>query len=142
VTPRDGRVFLSEAASSILKNARDGEAISKGDKSMPFDTFLAERIREQLPRQRNLVEKKMFGGLGFMLNGNLLVCVWNESLIVRVGAEDYPEALLEPHVEEFAVTGRAMTGWVLIQPEGIEHEEGLSDWIARAIRFVETLPAK
>ena len=74
----------------------------------------------------------MFGGVGFLLNGNLLVGVWKEALIVRLGPDSYEEALLEPHVKEFNITGRAMKGWIPVEPEGVENDEQLNDWIERA----------
>ena len=67
----------------------------------------------------------MFGGVGFLLNGNLFVGVWNASLIVRLGPEEGEEAINEPHVSHFNITGRAMKGWVLVEPEGIEDDEQL-----------------
>ena len=109
---------------------------------MAFSETLAGRIRRQLARRRNVEEKKMFGGVGFLLNGNLLVGVWKDSLIVRLGAEEADEALKEPHVKEFDITGRAMTGWVLVEPGGIDDDGHLSAWIQRAVNFVRTLPAK
>ena len=84
----------------------------------------------------------MFGGIGFLLNGNMLVGVWKDSLIVRVGADNYDDALLEPHVKEFDITGRPMKGWVLVELEGVESEDQLRNWIRRAAAFVGTLPAK
>ena len=60
----------------------------------------------------------MFGGVGFLLNGNMLVGVWKDSLIARLGPDEGDEALLEPHVKEFDITGRPMKGWVLVEPEG------------------------
>ena len=84
----------------------------------------------------------MFGGVGFLLNGNMLVGVWKDSLIVRLGPEEDDEALKEPHVSEFDITGRAMKGWVLVAPEGVEEDDQLKDWIERATKFVKTLPAK
>ena len=84
----------------------------------------------------------MFGGLCFLLHGNLLVGVWKDALIARLGPEEGEEALREPHVKEFDVTGRAMKGWVLVGPEGVEDDEQLTDWIERAGKFVRTLPAK
>jgi TfoX/Sxy family transcriptional regulator of competence genes len=103
---------------------------------------MAERIRQRLALRKNVEEKKMFGGVGFLLNGNMLVGVWKESLIVRLSAEQGEEALLEPHVKEFDITGRAMKGWVLVEAEGVEDDNSLHDWIQRAMRFVGTLPAK
>ena len=109
---------------------------------MAFDEALAGRIRQRLARRKNVEEKKMFGGIGFLLNGNLLVGVRKDSLIVRLGPEESDEALKEPHVSEFNITGRAMKGWVLVEPEGVEDDDQLKDWIQRAAKFVGALPAK
>ena len=109
---------------------------------MAFNEALAQRIRNALARRKNIEEKKMFGGVGFLLNGNMLVGVWKDSLIVRLHAEESDLALLEPHVKEFDITGRAMKGWVLVRPEGVEGDEQLCGWIDRATKFVKTLPAK
>jgi TfoX/Sxy family transcriptional regulator of competence genes len=109
---------------------------------MAFSEELAERIRRRLARRKGVEEKRMFGGVGFLLHGNLLVGVWKDSLIVRLGPEEGEEALKEPHVSEFDITGRAMKGWVLVAPEGVEEDDQLKDWIERATRFVRTLPAK
>jgi hypothetical protein len=109
---------------------------------MAFSEELAGRIRQGLARRKGIEEKKMFGGIGFLLNGNMLVGVWKESLIVRLGPEEGEEALKEPHVSEFDITGRAMRGWVLVAPEGVEADDELSGWVQRAVKFVKTLPAK
>lgn len=84
----------------------------------------------------------MFGGVGFLLNGNMLVGVWKDTLIVRLGTDNYEDALPEPHVREFDITGKPMRGWVLVEPEGVEDDDQLKDWIVRATKFVKTLPAK
>ena len=109
---------------------------------MAYDETLAARIRDALARKKNVEEKKMFGGVGFLLNGNMLVGVWKNSLIVRLGPDSYEDALLEPHVKEFDITGRPMKGWVLVEPEGVEEDDQLSDWIQRAMKFVGKLRAK
>ena len=109
---------------------------------MAFDEALAERIRRGLARKRGVEEKKMFGGVGFLLNGNMLVGVWKNSLIVRLGPEEGDEALKEAHVSAFAITGRSMKGWVLVAPEGVENDDQLSGWLQRAVKFVGKLPAK
>ena len=85
---------------------------------MAYDESLAARIREMLDRQNGIVEKKMFGGVCFLFNGNMLVGVWKENVIVRVGLDAYEEALAEPSVVEFDITGRSMKGWVMVEPEG------------------------
>ena len=109
---------------------------------MAFDEALAGRIRRWLARRKNVEERRMFGGIGFLLNGNLLVGVWKDSLIVRLGPDGGEEALREPHVREFDITGRPMKGWVLVGPVGVEDDEQLTDWIERTMRFVRTLPAQ
>jgi hypothetical protein len=96
---------------------------------MAFSAALAERIRQALARRKGIEEKTMFGGVGFLLNGNLLVGVWKDSLIVRLGPDEGDEALKEPHVKEFNITGRAMKAWVLVAPEGVEADAQLNDWV-------------
>jgi TfoX/Sxy family transcriptional regulator of competence genes len=109
---------------------------------MAFNESLAARIRQRLARRKHVEEKKMFGGVGFLLSGNLLVGVWKDSLIVRLGPDESDEGLKEPHVGEFDITGRAMKGWVLVEPEGVQNDDQLAGWIQRATEFVRTLPAK
>ena len=109
---------------------------------MAFNEELAERIRQRLARRKGIEEKKMFGGIGFLLNGNLLVGVWKDSLLVRLGPEQSDEALKEAHVSEFQITGRAMKGWVLVAPEGVEADDQLKGWLQRAVKFVGKLPAQ
>src|SRR6516165_6335237 len=103
---------------------------------MAFSERLAQRICQGLARGKGIEEKKMFGGIGFLLNGNMLVGVWKDSLIVRLGPDEGEEALRELHVREFNITGRSMKGWVLVAPEGIEDDEQLIGWIQRAVKFV------
>ena len=109
---------------------------------MAFDESLAERIRQNLARRRNVEERKMFGGICFLLNGNLLVGVWKDSLIARLGPDEGETALLEPHVRVFDITGKPMRNWVLVEPEAIEDDDQLKSWIERAAKFVRTLPKK
>jgi TfoX/Sxy family transcriptional regulator of competence genes len=109
---------------------------------MAFSETLAERIRQRLARRKKVVERKMFGGVGFLLNGNLLVGVWKDSLIVRLGPDEGAEALLEPHVREFDITGRPMKGWIMVEPEGVTGDDQLKGWVQRAVKFVGTLPGK
>ena len=109
---------------------------------MAYSETLAERIRKRLARRRNVEEKKMFGGIGFLLKGNMCVGVWKDSLIARVGPEQYEDALQEAFVSEFDITGRAMKGWVLVAEEGVEDDDQLQDWIQRAVKFTGKLPAK
>jgi TfoX/Sxy family transcriptional regulator of competence genes len=110
---------------------------------MAFDEALAERIRHLLARRKGVEEKKMFGGIGFLLNGNLLVGVRKDSLLVRLGQDEGDEALKEAHVSEFKITGRGtMKGWVVVGLEGVQHDDQLKGWVQRAMRFVGKLPGK
>jgi hypothetical protein len=84
----------------------------------------------------------MFGGVCFLLNGNLLVGVWKDSLIARVGRDAYESALREEYTREFDITGRPMKGWVMVEPDGIDDDHQLSRWIDQATEFVRTLPFK
>ena len=109
---------------------------------MAFSEALAGRIRQQLARRRNVEEKRMFGGVGFLLNGHMLVGVWKDSLIARLGPDNHDDALMEPHVREFDITGRAMKGWVLVEPEGVKDDDQLKGWIQRGVKFVGKLARK
>jgi TfoX/Sxy family transcriptional regulator of competence genes len=109
---------------------------------MAFDENLAARIRTALARKKGIEEKKMFGGVGFLLNGNMLVGVWKDSLIVRLGEEQGQEAMLEPHVKPFDITGKSMKNWVLVMPEGVNDDDQLKGWIQRAVKFVGKMPGK
>lgn len=109
---------------------------------MTFDESLASRIRDALARKKNIEERKMFGCICFLLNGNALAGVWKNRLIARLGPDEGEPALREPHVRAFDITGRPMRNWVAVEPEGVEDDEHLKDWLERAIKFVKTLPAK
>lgn len=108
---------------------------------MAYSEELAERVREIVSR-KGATEKKLFGGIGFFLNGNILVCVWKEFLIVRLGPVDGAKALKEKFVIPFDVTGKPMKGWAMVVPDGVEEDGQLKKWIDRATRFVVTLPPK
>lgn len=109
---------------------------------MAYNEALARRVRGIVSRKKGIAEKKMFGGVGFLLNGNMLVGVWKEFLIVRLGPEVGAKALQDPFVIEFDITGKPMKGWVMVVPEGITDDGQLKKWIQQASKFVETLPAK
>lgn len=109
---------------------------------MPFSQCLADRVRHALRDYRDIAEKKMFGSLVFLLNGNMLVGVWKSSLIVRLGAEQAVVALKQPHVREFDLTRRPMKGWVMVEPDGLESDREIVAWIEWAVEFVGRLPGK
>ena len=109
---------------------------------MPYSEELASRIREELDQFPGQVEKKMFGGVGFLIRGNMAVGVHGQDLIVRVGPERYQEALSRPHARLFDISGRPSVGWVLVAPAGYEVESDLRRWIKQGAEFAQSLPAK
>ena len=111
---------------------------------MKNNEMLIERIRSILLKRKGLFsEKKMFGSVCFMLNGNICVGTWKKgSLLVRCDKKKHDEILTEPHTMPANMSGRIVKGWVLIDPEGIEYEEELTEWINRAIKFTSSLPSK
>src|SRR2546429_9772340 len=96
---------------------------------MAFDERLAERIRGSLGRRKGLVEKKMFGGVAFLLNGNMCVGVHKSDLIVRLAPEETDGALSQPHTRRFGVTGRPMKRWILVEPAGLRPDGKLPKWV-------------
>ncbi len=109
---------------------------------MPCDEGLAQRLREKLSDRPDVIEKQMFGGLAFMVAGNMCCGVIDESLMVRVGPERYASALQQPHALEMVFTGRPLKGFVYVAPEGFESDEDLEDRVRLAQEFVATLPPK
>ena len=109
---------------------------------MAYDGGLAHRVRETLGDRPGLTEKEMFGGLGFMIDGNMCCGVIEDSMIARVGPEAYDDALAEAHARPFDFTGREMRGWVYVDHPGLSSDEGLADWVDRSLAFVESLPPK
>ena len=109
---------------------------------MAYDEGLAQRIREVLQEQQNVVEKKMFGGLAFMVNGNMCCGVVKDTLMVRVGPDVYESALGQPHARKMDFTGRPMRGMVYVGKGATGRTASLSKWVQRGLSFVESLPAK
>jgi hypothetical protein len=109
---------------------------------MAFDEGLAQRVREAVEGVAGVEEKRMFGGIGFLVHGIMACGVLRDDLIVRVGPERYDAALARPHARLFDLTGRAMRGWVMVGPDGHESDEALSEWVGRGVAFASSLPAK
>lgn len=109
---------------------------------MAYDELLAGRIRTNLSGHPGLNEKKMFGGVGYILNGNMACGVHKDYLIVRVGPAQYEDALNQPHTREFDMTGRPMKGWIMVAAEGCASEDDLEKWIQKGAIFAQTLPPK
>jgi len=104
-----------------------------------FSESLAARARDVLAREKNISEKKMFGGQCFLLHGKLLIGVFGDALLVRLGTEGAQAALTEPHVRQMDMGARPMKGWVIVEPEGVDTDRQLAGWIERAVEFVMTI---
>ncbi len=109
---------------------------------MAYDEGLAQRIREALADADGLSERRMFGGIAFMLHGNMAVGISGDELMVRVGPEAYDDALAQPHARVFDMTGRVMRGWVVVAAEGIADDGALGDWVRRGADYARSLPPK
>jgi TfoX/Sxy family transcriptional regulator of competence genes len=109
---------------------------------MPYDEGLAQRVRELLEEEPGFDEKKMFGGICFLLFGNMVCGIINDDLIVRVGVDVYEEALKLAQTKKFDLTGRPMKGWVMVLSPGLESDENLSQWVQKAVTYVRSLPSK
>jgi len=109
---------------------------------MAYDEALAERIRAALPDVPGLTEKKMFGGIGFLVHGNMACGVSRNDLMVRISPDAYDAALAKPHVRVFDMTGRPMKGWVVVDAAGVQSMEDLQSWVRQGVAFAQSLPAK
>ena len=110
---------------------------------MAYDEGLAQRLREYFDERPDVIEKKMFGGIAFMVQGNMSVGVTNSGdLMVRVGKDGHDQALAQPFARPMDFTGKKMKGFVFVEPDGFESDEDLAAWIERSLDFVLTLPAK
>jgi len=108
---------------------------------MAYDEVLAERIRDRLAGLPGVTDKRMFGGIAFMTDGNMTVGVTGDDLMVRVGPDATEEALAQPGARLFDMTGRPMRGWIVVDGAELD-DDVLSEWIERARSFVATLPPK
>ncbi len=109
---------------------------------MAYDKGLAERLMDLSTGMAGTSEKRMFGGWGLMLHGNLLIGVMGDEICARVGVDAYEDALAQPHARPFDFTKRPMKGWVYVSPDALESDEGLQTWFDRCHAFVSTLPKK
>jgi hypothetical protein len=109
---------------------------------MAYDEVLAGRVRDRLAGTASVSEKAMFGGLAFLLGGNMAVGISGDALMVRVGPQAYDDALEEPHTRPFDMTGRPMRGWILVAPDGLADDEALGGWVDRGVAHAASLPAK
>ena len=110
---------------------------------MAYDEDLAHRIRELLGDRSDITEKKMFGGLAFLLGGHMTVAASGQGgLLVRVDPEADTDALAQPHASLMVMRGRDMPGWVRVAAEGVSTKSALKRWVSRAVRYTSSLPPK
>jgi TfoX N-terminal domain len=108
-----------------------------------YDEDLAERIRALVEDEHGLTEKKMFGGLAFLINGNMSVSASGQGgLLLRVDPEQTDALLDEPHAQSFVMRGRAMDGWLRVDPAGLRSDDDLGRWVARGVGYARSLPPK
>jgi hypothetical protein len=107
-----------------------------------YDEGLAQRVREIAGDTQGFAEKKMFGGLCFLVRGNMALGVTGEELMIRVGPSGWEAALERPHAREMDFTGRSLKGFVYVEPAGLEDDEELRSWIERGLGFAGSLPPK
>lgn len=109
---------------------------------MAYDEGLAQRVRETLASRSDLAERKMFGGLCFMLGGNMCCGIVGDELMLRVGPEQYDGVLGRPHAREMDFTGRALKGMVYVGTSGVDTDQALAEWVGFAVGFAGSLPPK
>ena len=108
----------------------------------PEDDALIERIRPLLAAREGSSERRMFGGVCFMIGGNMCLGTWKGALLVRLDRKDHEATLAEPHTRPADMNGRVMKGWAVVEPAGIASESGLAGWVDRAAAHAASLPAK
>jgi TfoX/Sxy family transcriptional regulator of competence genes len=110
---------------------------------MAYDEDLANRLRELLADVDAVTEKKMFGGLAFLVGGNMSVSASGKGgLLARIDPAETDAALARPHVSRMEMGGRSMDGWIRVAPEGVKTKRQLASWVNRSLGYVRTLPAK
>jgi TfoX/Sxy family transcriptional regulator of competence genes len=109
---------------------------------MAYDEGLAARVRDILDEHPGVIEKKMFGGLAFMVRGNMACGIIQDDLMVRVGPERYETALAQPHARIMDFTGKPMRGMVVVDGAGLDADETLDEWVQRGLQFALSLPPK
>lgn len=109
---------------------------------MAYDKGLTQRIREQLQERPDVEEKKMFGGLCFMVSNHMCCGIMDDALLARVGPDRYDESLSKDHVTQMDFTGRPMKGFVVVEAAGLSSDSELAEWIITCLDFVKSLPPK
>ncbi|MBI4197725.1 MAG: TfoX/Sxy family protein [Chloroflexi bacterium] len=109
---------------------------------MPYSEALADRIRIVLAQRQGVTERKMFGGIAFMVDGKMAVGVQKDDLMLRVSVEEFEQALARPYVRPMDFTGRPMAGFLYVGPGGCQVDTDLRMWVDMAVAYAQALPAK
>src|SRR2546426_11437084 len=109
---------------------------------MAYDERVARRVRSALSKHEGVVEKKMFGGLAFLIHGRMCCGVIGDELMVRVGPSAYDDALSRPHARQMDFTGKPLRGFVYVGPAGFDSTGALRAWVAKGAEFASTLPSR
>src|SRR5919199_385552 len=110
---------------------------------MAYDEDLANRLRERLADEGGVTEKRMFGGLAFLVNGHMCVAASSRGgLLARVDPDETEDAIAQPHAGRMEMRGRSMDGWITVESEGVANDRDLSAWVERGLAYVRTLPPK
>jgi TfoX/Sxy family transcriptional regulator of competence genes len=133
-----------ETTAGKLRRPKKTLTSSQGRKKVPvaYDERLTGRVRKLMKAHSRVTEREQFGGIGFLVRGNMACGVLGQDLLVRVGPAGHEAALAEKHVRPFALTGRPSRGWVLVAPAGMGTEARLRRWVEAGLRFAQTLPPK
>jgi TfoX/Sxy family transcriptional regulator of competence genes len=139
-----GRVVRTKASGGSPKRTAPGIAAASSSKGTGggYDEKTAERIRSVLAGRADVVEKRMFGGLCFMVNGQMCCGLTKTDFMVRVGKDAYDDALAQPHARPMDFTGRPLASMVYVAPEAIRSATALAKWVGRGVSFVSSLPPK
>jgi len=134
-------VLLNENNPRALIKTFHSFIIFRKKHCMAYDETLASRIDELLKNKKNFTKKNMFGGVGYMLNGNMCIGVHKNEMIVRCNPEETDQLLSQKNTRIFDISGKPMKGWLLIAPDGLKGN-GLQNWFQRSVEYVQTLPKK
>jgi TfoX/Sxy family transcriptional regulator of competence genes len=109
---------------------------------MAYSNTLADRLRDCLDSRPDVVERKMFGGMGYLLHGNMFTYIWQDYLVLRLGPEEGSKALSQPQVRTFDIISKSIKAWVMIHERDLEDDTDLKKWLRLALEFVASLPPK
>ena len=131
----------NSGATILFLRARPSQLIWAGT-FMAYDLELAQRVAQLLKSRRGVAQRRMFGGVCFLLNGHMCCGIEKRRLMVRVGPAQYEAALGKPHARPMDFTGRPMNGFVFVMPEGLRTREALKGWVNLGVRYAASLPSK